>query len=114
MVEGALQMAQKDQTAAQEELDAAAAMLHEVRSDVGGCQRQLQELQVTCNAKQHMISAAQDNWSAEAASCATRAVAADGVSPAEAGTFTLSASLKSRLRAGRLSLRRAVNEVLRF
>lgn len=95
----------------QAELDVEAARVAAVRSDISGCERQLQELRVTYAAKQEMIGAAQDGWSAEAASCKTRVVPLDAAAPPESSTANLADAFKSKLQAGRLSLRRAVSEV---
>lgn len=95
----------------QAELDIEAERVAAVRADIDGRQRQLEELRVTYAAKQQMIGAAQDGWSAEAASCATRAAPPDAAPPPESSTANLADVFKSKLRVGRLSLRRAVNEV---
>lgn len=109
-------MAEDEQATVQAELDAEAARVAMVRSDIADRRRQIEELRVTYAAKQQMIGAAQDDWSAEAARCVTRAVQPEAAVPRGtsviASAANLSGTLKSKLQSGRLSLRRAVNEVL--
>lgn len=104
-----LRGSQAERAAAQAELNAEAARVAEARADAGARRRELEELRVTCGAKQQMIGAAQDSWSGAAASCATRAV--PPAAAAAVASSTLTSSLKSKLRAGRLSFRKAVGEV---
>eukprot|EP00892_Ulva_mutabilis_P005958 jgi/Ulvmu1/3734/UM173_0007.1 len=105
-----LAVSRRQQAAAQSDLDAEAERVTVARADVGGYRRQLEELRVTCSAKQQMIGAAQDTWSGAAASCSTRAVPPPAAA-AEGPPSNFAASLKSKLRMGRLSLRKAVGEV---